>query len=391
MKRYLLTAILILVSCSLFAACGSNDTIANAMISCVSGLSNTPANVTAVIWIQGLYNAADATGTDSTGVPSVEVAPCGWAGDYVLASGPCNGDIAGNYLVYADWLNATYDGCPTNTGTERAVLLAYDNTGAYTLQSRLRSEDWTNWDAIGTIAAAIPTFDNTPAGGGVATRTGATTADITFPAIPASVYNGSYAGAAPGSPVATGYRIYAWQGASGPTTIAISGGWTVCNGGAVTPIATNTLSGIAIPAAVGGQGIMFSRSLVFDGLELPFVSNSLLPLTGEVPSGGATISGLSAVKSGLNTLVSWTSSDESQVTGYQVFWAPQGGQFSAVGSIVSPTGNNSDYTASVRIPATSSFTVKVGAFLTNGEMTYSAPASVKATNIIHDKTRVNID
>ena len=132
-----------------------------------------------------------------------------------------------------------------------------------------------------------------------------------------------------------------------------------------------------------------SRSIIIDGIELPFVSTSYITLYD--PSGAPAISGLSALKSGLNTVVSWTSGDEAQVTGYQVFWAPQGGQFSAVGSMISPVGNNNDYTATVRIPATSSFTVKVGAHLTNGSVTYSAPTSVKATNIIKDKTRVNID
>jgi hypothetical protein len=388
MRKYILAITLLLVSGSLFAFCGSNVTLACGAVDNVSGLSDTPANIGGFMWIQGQANWTEGSGIDSDGVGVVNGTCYDLTG--LVDHNACSTSIAGNYMLDGDWSTITWDGCPTAAGTNRACFVLYDNTGKYTLQSKLRSEDWSYWEQVmGTVAAAIPTFENRT--GGTATRTGGTTANITFPAIPASVYNGTYDTAVPASAVATGYKVYAWQGASGPTTISISGGWVACNGGAVTPIATNALVGITIPAAVGGQGIVFSRSLVFEGKELPFVSNSILPLTGEIPSGAPVISSINAVNAGLNTNVNWTSSDETQVTGYQIFWAPVGGEFTAIGSRVSPAGNDHTYTASVRIPSTSGYSVKVGAYLTSGDVEYSAAAVVKSATIIKDKTRINVN
>lgn len=292
--------------------------------------------------------------------------------------GTCPGTGAGTYIILTDWSALAYDGCPGVTGAERAVLLAYDNTGAYTLQSRLQSEGWGAWDAIGTIAAAPLS-----AATGTASTPDNVQTTITWTALPASVTLGSYNGAAPAALVTT-FNVYTYTGAAIPGYATSQ--WTLLQAGVAEGTASSTWT-FADPGA--GVGMWLSRSIVIDGIELPFVSTT--PVVLYDPSGAPAINGLSAARSGLNTLVSWTSGDESQVTGYQVFWAPQGGEFSAVGSMINPVGNSNDYTATVRIPATSTFTVKVGAYLTNGSVTYSAPASVKATNIIHDKTRVNID
>jgi hypothetical protein len=304
-------------------------------------------------------------------------------GSFVLGDWQaCGGGNAGEYYILTDWITLAYDGCPGVLGTERAVLLAYDNTGAYTLQSRLQSEGWGAWDTIGTIAAApcaIPT-------GVVMQAGGTTTIDVTWDNTDAGLY-GSYNGAAPATPILTTFDVWFYEGMTPPVSFTVPGaGWTA----GPTGIATTNAStlGMVIPWTAG-QYTYMTRRFYAEGIPLPTASSNYTTVA--IPSGSPSISGLSAVKSGLNTLVSWTSGDETQVTGYQVFWAPQGGQFSAVGSMISPVGNNNDYTATVRIPATSSFTVKVGAYLTNGSVTYSAPASVKATNIIHDKTRVNID
>jgi hypothetical protein len=391
MKKFLLATILILGSLSIFAACGGNANITNSLISCVSGLDVNPANISARLWIQGLNNPAEGSGTDSDGVPIVDTA-CVWDGNSILANGPCNGDIPGNYLVYADWINLPFDGCPTAANV-RAVLLAYDTSGKYVLESKLQNDDWTDWDALGTIPAAIPTFANDKASGGVATRTGATTADVTFPAIPAAVYNGSYAGAAPASPVATHYKVYAWQGGSadGPTVNAISNPrWVACGGGTAYPITQTTINGMTIPAQVAGQGIVFSRTLVFEGTELPFVSDSLLGLTGEDgPLAAGVIASSSAHKSGIDTVVNWTSNDETRVTSYQILWAPQGSSdFAVIGNVVNPQGNNHTYTATVRIPSQGSYTVKVGANLTDGTVEYSSPMNISSSVIIQNKARV---
>ena len=390
MKKFLLATILIIGSLSIFAACGSNTTLANAAIPCVSGLDTNSANITARVWIQGLNNPTDGAGTDSDGVPSTG---CTADGQQVLESTGCFGPADGQYYFYSDWLTLTYDGCPTATDC-RAVLLAYDTSGKYTLQSRLQlSEDWTNWDAIGTIPADIPRFANDKLSGGVATRTGATTADVTFPAIPAAVYNGSYAGAAPASPVATHYKVYAWQGGSadGPTVNAISNPrWVACGGGTAYPITQTTINGMTIPAQVAGQGIVFSRTLVFEGTELPFVSDSLLGLTGEDgPLAAGVIASSSAHKSGIDTVVNWTSNDETRVTSYQIYWAPQGSSdFAVIGNVVNPQGNNHTYTATVRIPSQGSYTVKVGANLTDGTVEYSSPMNISSSVIIKNKARV---
>jgi len=394
MKKFLIATILILGSLSIFAACGSNTTLANSAIACVSGLNATPANVTARLWVQGLNNPTDNAGTDSDGMPSVDTT-CAWDGSGgVLMDGPgCVGLSSGEYILLTDWLTLAYDGCPTAAGTNRAVLLAYDTSGNYVLESRLRSENWQDWDAIGTIPAAIPTFANDTLSGGVATRTGATTADVTFPAIPAAVYNGSYAGAAPASPIATHYKVYAWQGGSadGPTVNAISNPrWVACGGGTAYPITQTTINGMTIPAQVAGQGIVFSRTLVFEGTELPFVSNSLLGLTGEDgPLAAGVIASSSAQKSGIDTVVRWTSNDETMVTSYQIYWAPQGSSdFAVIGNVVNPQGNNHTYTATVRIPSQGSYTVKVGANLTDGTVEYSSPMNISSSVIIQNKARV---
>jgi hypothetical protein len=395
MKKFLLATILILGSLSIFAACGVPTSLANASVPCVSGLSTNAANIYARLWIQGLNNPTDNAGTDSDGIPAVDSTCALNYAEVLFQDNGCGlGWSLDQYALLTDWVTLAYDGCPnTSDGTIRVVLLVYDTTGKYTLQSRRYSEDWANWDAIGTIPADIPRFANDKLSGGVATRTGATTADVTFPAIPAAVYNGSYAGAAPASPVATHYKVYAWQGGSadGPTVNAISNPrWVACGGGTAYPITQTTINGMTIPAQVAGQGIVFSRTLVFEGTELPFVSDSLLGLTGEDgPLAAGVIASSSAHKSGIDTVVNWTSNDETRVTSYQILWAPQGSSdFAVIGNVVNPQGNNHTYTATVRIPSQGSYTVKVGANLTDGTVEYSSPMNISSSVIIQNKARV---
>lgn len=380
MKRYLLTAILILASCSLFAACGANTVLANAAIPCVSGLSAIPANVTARAWIQGLNNPVDGLGTDSDGIPSVDTA-CVFDGSYVLGDwAACAGGNPGEYYILTDWITLAYDGCPGVVGTERGTLLAYDTNGNYTLQSRTQTEGWGAWDTIGTVAAAPLS-----AATGTATTPDSVTTDINWTALPASVTLGSYSGIAPGTPFVTTFNVYTYTGAAAPVNFATSA-WTLLASGVAEGTALSNYT-FADPGA--GVGMYLSRSIIIEGMELPWVSTSYITLYD--PSGAPTMSGVSAVNSGLNTTVNWTSGDESQITGYQVFFAPTGGEFTAVGNRINPAGNNHDYSTSVRIPSTSGFTVKVGAYLTSGSVEYSSPVSVKVTNIINDKTRVNVD
>lgn len=404
MKRYILALTLLLVSGALFAYCPTNIYLSSNMNDFATGLSPTVGNISARLWIQGnadwttLGSGVAAPGTctlavggcDSDGVPAVDTT-CAWLGNSIFAENAsgqsCQTGTSGGYYLSSDWSTTTFDGCPaTGTSTTRAVVLVWDTTGAYALGSRSVGQDWGDWDPVGTIAAAPLSIAT-----GTATYEDVTpyTVDIAWDnAALAGIAYGHYgAGDAPSSTLITGFRTYFLDSAAAPASFAI-GSWTA---GTLYAYGAANLDNFVYPtpANPATNSIYMSRSIIIDGIELPFVSTNYITLY--APSGAPAISGLSAVKSGLNTLVSWTSGDESQVTGYQVFWAPQGGQFSAVGSIVSPTGNNSDYTASVRIPATSSFTVKVGAHLTNGSVTYSAATNVKATNIIKDKTRVNVN
>jgi hypothetical protein len=260
-KKLLMLSLLLFATTSLFGYCPDDYAfMSNASISCVSGMSANPANISAFLWIQGLYNEADNAGTDSTGVPAVDMA-CLFDGNSVLVDGPCNGDAAGNYLIYADWVNTPFDGCPMAAGTTRAVLLAYDTTGKYILQSRSRSHDWTNWDAIGTTTASVFSAKTGDPHGSYTCW-----ANFTFSPPSNSVKYGTYAsGDAPASPIVTGFRAYFNSSTSAPTDFRTSA-WTA---GEIYPTDTTTAN-VAYPAGA----YWISRSLIIDGKELPFVSTN---------------------------------------------------------------------------------------------------------------------
>ena len=72
-----------------------------------------------------------------------------------------------------------------------------------------------------------------------------------------------------------------------------------------------------------------------------------------------------------------------------LFRSPQGSSdFAVIGNVVTPEGNNHTYTATVRIPSQGSYTVKVGANLTDGTVEYSSPMNISSSVIIKNKARV---
>jgi len=390
MKKYIILAILIFGSLSIFAACGSNTTLANANVACISGMDPNPANIYARLWIQGLNNPADGAGTDSDGVPAVEVDTgngCGYQGDYILGDDSCGGYGVGNYYLLADWVNLAYDGCPTSDGTIRAVLLAYDTSGKYTVQSRQQGEDWTDWDAIGTITAQP--FGANGEVSATLTKVDNTHMNVTFTFNDYFLY-GSYNGAKP-SPIPTQYQIYFLETVGAGSTPASykTSDWTAA--GTYT-IGTTSINNLVVPDHTNvNNRVWMSISPIYEGTTFPWVSNQPIRIWSSNldPGGAPVISSVSAKTSGLNTSVTWKSSDESRVTSYQIYWAPNASsQFAPVGSVVTPTGNNSTYNQSVRIPAQGSFVVKVGANLTDGSVEYSSVATVTPSVVIKDRTRV---
>jgi len=388
MKKYIILAILIFGSLSIFAACGSNTALANANIPCMSGVDPNSANIYARLWIQGLNNTAEGSGTDSDGVPAVEPAPCAFQGDYVLGPNDCSGFGVGTYYLYADWINLAYDGCPTSDGNIRAVLLAYDTSGRYTVQSRRQTEDWNNWDAIGTIAAQP--FGANGEVSATLSQVDNTHMNVTFTFNNYFLY-GSYNGAQPSSPIPTQYQIYFLETVgpgSTPASYATSA-WTAAGTYA---IGTTTINGLVVPDHTNvNNRVWMSISPIYEGTTFPWVSNQpiLIWASNSDPAGAPVITSVSAKTSGLNTSVTWKSSDESRVTSYQVYWAPNASsQFAPVGSVVTPTGNNSTYTQSVRIPVQGSFVVKVGANLLDGSVEYSSVATVTPSVVIKDRSRV---
>ncbi|MFB3851562.1 MAG: hypothetical protein ACE14Q_06535 [Acidobacteriota bacterium] len=393
MKKYIiLTAILVLGSLSIFAACPVPTTLANAAIPCISGMDANAANIDfAKVWIQGLYNSTEGAGTDSDGVPEVDTG-CVFSGAWVLGDwAACAGGNPGEYYFLADWVNLAYDGCPnTADGTIRAVLLAYDTSGRYTLQSRRYSEDWTNWDAIGTIAAQ-PLGANSEVSATL-TPVDNTHMDVAFNFSNYFLY-GSYNGSQPSSPIPTQYQIYFLEtvGAGSTPASYLTSAWTPSAGGPYA-IGTTTINGLVVPDHTNvNNRVWMSVSPIYEGTTFPWVSNQpiLIWASNLDPAGAPVIASVSAKASGLNTVVTWKSSDESRVTSYQVYWAPNASaEFAPVGSVVTPTGSNSTYSQSVRIPAQGSFVVKVGANLLDGSVEYSSVASVTPSVVIKDRTRV---
>jgi len=242
------------------------------------------------------------------------------------------------------------------------------------------SPKWASWDSIGTIPAALCAIPT----GVVSQNGGTTTVDVTWDNSNAGFY-GSYAGAAPVSRLLTTFDVWFYQGVAPPASYVVPGaGWTAGTTGIATSTATTL--GMTVPWT-SGQTTYMTRRFYAEGSPLPTASTNYTIVA--TPSGAPVITSASAIRSGLNTNVTWTSADESKVTGYQVMWAPAGSSdFSAIGSFIQPAGNNHTYTSSVRIPATGSYVVKVGASLIDGTTEYSSPANVTATNVIKNKSRV---
>jgi hypothetical protein len=392
MKKYIILAILIFGSISIFAVCPVNCTLANNAIACISGMDPNYANIYARLWIQGLNNPAEGSGTDSDGVPAVEVdtgSGCGYQGDYVLSDNSCTGLGVGTYYLLSDFVNPAWDGCPGTTGTERAVLLAYDTSGKYTVQSRLRSEDWTDWDGVGTITPQP--FGANGEVSATLTQVDNTHMNVTFTFNDYFLYGSYGTGAKPSSPIPTQYQIYFLE-TNGPGSTPASyktSDWTAA--GTYT-IGTTSINNLVVPDHTNvNNRVWMSISPIYEGTTFPWVSNQPIRIWSSNldPSGAPVISSVSAKTSGLNTSVTWKSSDESRVTSYQIYWAPNASsQFAPVGSVVTPTGNNSTYNQSVRIPAQGSFVVKVGANLTDGSVEYSSVATVTPSVVIKDRTRV---
>jgi len=395
MKRYILAVILLLASSYIFASCASACMISNTTICAVSGLSSNPADISAVIWLQGSYNSTDGggvvtpgtctTGCDSQGVPVVDTS-CGWMGDALLLQGDCAiGGSTSDYFLWADWFTATFDGCPGPANSDRACALIYDTTGKYGLLTHSQGfgGSYAGFDDVGTQAAALCSIPT----GVVMQNGGPTTVDVTWDNTAANFLGAYAAGDAPASAVLTTFDVWFYVGAAAPGSFVVPGpGWTA----GPTGIATSTAStlGMTVPQTLG-QTTYMTRRFYAQGIPLPTASTNYTIVV--TPSGAPVITAISAINSGLTTTVNWTSADESRVTGYQVFWAPQGGEFTAVGNRVNPAGNNHDYSTSVRIPATTTFSVKVGAYLTDGTVEYSSATSVRASNIIKDKTKVNVN
>ncbi len=275
MKKAALTALLAVVSFSLFGFCPIVTTLSNGAIPCASGLSSTPAEVQAYLWIQGKADwATNGTaqvspgfctaggttgGCDSDGVDIMDET-CLFDGTSIM--GPwdlCASGSPGEYYLFTDWANYVFDGCPSNDSSERAILLIYDNTGKYVLQSRSQGKDWDNWDEIGTTAAAYQL--TAP---GVYYYEGA---ELSLPYVPGSVIYGSYsAGDAPSAQLVTGRRIYYYFGCTPPSKAT-----SVWTAGPSYPLDTTSIMDYDFPAAP--EGLWVAYTLIVDGHELPFVSN----------------------------------------------------------------------------------------------------------------------
>lgn len=391
MKKYILiTSLLILGSLSIFASCPANLTLANAWIPFVSGSTDVFANQYARIWIQGLNNPLDGPGTDNDGVPVVDE-DCSFDFDATIGGNNCSGFGEGTYYLFTDWWFLEYDGCPLQTGNERAVLLYYDTSlGNYTLMSMLQSEGYPAWDDLGTdvgqpfgqrgeVTFAVLPVDST-------------TINATFNFSYFFLY-GIHEASQPLSPIPTQFRVYFLE-TVGPGSTPASWDTAVWTAGGTYNVtgASVVVNGMTIPARSDvNNRLWMSISPIYEGTTFPWVSNQpvMLWASNLDPSGAPVIQSVSAKTSGLNTVVTWKSADESKVTGYQVYWAPNASsQFSPVGSVVAPTGNNSTYTTSIRIPSQGSFVVKVGANLLDGTVEYSSVSTVTPSVIIKDRSRV---
>ena len=290
MKKAALTALLAVVSLSLFSYCPIVTTLSNSTIPCASGLSSDSSQVHAYLWLQGKADwttngtgqvspgSCTAGGTtggcDSDGVDLMDET-CLFDGTSII--GPwdlCASGNPGEYYLFTDWANYVFDGCPSNDSSERAILLIYDDDGKYILQSRSQGKDWDNWDEIGTSAAT--SYLRWHEGG-------YWNGDYLCFSVNHSYMNinGAYApGDAPSSPLITGYRIYFYGGCDYPPTNYSTSAWIAGNAYPTGPDNGNyiTLHVDDLPSFTSGA-LVVSIALIIEGKELPFVSSDYLTIT----------------------------------------------------------------------------------------------------------------
>ncbi|HNQ79014.1 MAG TPA: hypothetical protein PKJ37_07690 [Acidobacteriota bacterium] len=272
MRKALLSLIFLLFSAFTFASCGVPVTLANANIPCASGLSSDPSRVHADLWMQGLYNGAEASGVDSTGVDIMDET-CSF--DMTSILGPwdlCASGNPGEYYLLTDWSTLAYDGCPSDDSSMRAILLIYDDDGKYVLQSRSQGKVWEDWDAIGTTGALNwnPSFSFS----GFWEYDYYTWEEYYCQLhlnVPTIDGYGSYSsGDAPSAPLITGYRVYFYNDCQYPPTDFSTSAWVP---GPLYPIGTTNIliHESEIPVCSSSK-LLISPALVIDGKESPFVS-----------------------------------------------------------------------------------------------------------------------
>jgi len=281
MKKAALTALLAILSLSLAGYCPIVTTLSNSTIPCASGLSSDSSQVHAYLWLQGKADwttngtgqvspgSCTAGGTtggcDSDGVDIMDET-CLFDGTSIL--GPwqdCASGSPGEYYLFTDWANYVFDGCPSNDSSERAILLIYDNTGKYVLQSRSQGKDWDNWDEIGTTAAgAISATVSRWWSGDETWNTNQ--ADLSVNIYGLAPYGSYGPGDAPSSPLITGYSLYFYFGPDEPTDLSISA-WTA---GDTFPAGTTTINNYNFPDAPDGLWMSIAPVMI-DGREMPFV------------------------------------------------------------------------------------------------------------------------
>lgn len=344
MKRILLFISLATLACSLtigiFAACGAPYSVTNAGQAFATGLSGTPANVTARIWVYGVpasnqgtmnktpLDAATCSEFDATHI-AYETTGCGLPG----------------YAFLTDWSYVPFAGCAG--ATARGVFVMEDTLGNFAIGSMTANgADMSQVDNIPTIAAS-----NKPITGATVTG-GGTGSDLTWAAL------GSNTGGCPGGDcvqLIDGVDIYYKVAASGgpPADLSLAtGGWTLATGGSglTWNSAGASVSGWgAAPPA--GQAVWVMKVYSFvDGLSSLYGGT---PTMAVGPTAAGVFGPMSASAQNLTINVNWTSNVETGVTGYQVYSSIlSSGPFKAAGNPIAVAGNGHAYSSSFTMPAT---------------------------------------
>lgn len=290
MKKTSAVVLFFLFSTLIYGACGENIFLFNACIPCATGLSSNPDEIHAYLWIQGLYNELEGVGTDSTGVDLIDET-CQFDGASIL--GPCGvcTDLcnSGDYYLLTDWSTPNYDGCPPSNPSARAVLLIYDDSGKFVLQSMSQGKGWENWDELGTMEARnlgygdnYPETWPVPSGGIWQQSSGTYYCTIDFGTMWQRSINGGYAtGDAPSTHLATQFKLYFYNGGDEyyPTNFSTSN-WVAGN---TYPITTTdvTIYREDIPVC-SSKNLIVSRSFIYEGIEIPFVSQNYVVLLSSI-------------------------------------------------------------------------------------------------------------